>query len=194
MKWWTVVTFSQLAWFSWTKTAISFYFKDYYIRNMFMKRKNICWRITLASTSLTRHPPPFNEEKNSPKFKDCQIFYVNRVFGVSKHWCSLISERKKVIFFDFLHMHSGKSKCLSYWFSVYTASLRMSSLNVSLWVRVLWINRLTDLNSTTTVNLVIRQHSGTFLLIDRFHIVNCPVQEHFTNMGISSLQVKVCKL
>ena len=50
---------------------------------MIWKRKNICRRITLAATSLTRHPPPFQEEKNSPKLKDCQIFHVIRVLGYS---------------------------------------------------------------------------------------------------------------
>ena len=39
--------------------------------------------LTLAATSLKRHPPPFQEEKNSPKLKDCQIFDVVRVLGYS---------------------------------------------------------------------------------------------------------------
>ena len=56
----------------------------YYKEGVYVK-KNICWWITLAATSLTRHPPPFKEDKNSPKLKDCQIFviFVIRVFGYS---------------------------------------------------------------------------------------------------------------
>ena len=62
-----------------------------------------CYKLNKTSTH-----PPFQEEKNSPKLKDCQIFYVIS-FGVLKHWCLLISKRKKVIFLIFLHMHSGNS-------------------------------------------------------------------------------------
>ena len=45
---------------------------------MFMKRKTY-----VDATSLTRHSTPFHEEKNSPKVKDCQIFYVIRVLEYS---------------------------------------------------------------------------------------------------------------
>ena len=31
--------------------------------------------------SLTTNPPPFQEEKNSSKLKDCQIFSVIKVLG-----------------------------------------------------------------------------------------------------------------
>ena len=31
-----------------------------------------------------RHPPPFNEEKNSSNLKDCQIFKVIKVLRYSK--------------------------------------------------------------------------------------------------------------
>ena len=48
-----------------------------------MKRKTYVDGFTLAATSLTRHPPPFQEEKNSPNLKDCQIFYVIRVLRYS---------------------------------------------------------------------------------------------------------------
>ena len=58
--------------------------------------KNICWQITLVATSLTRHPPPFHEEKNSPKLKDCEIFYVIRVLGYSK-----FQKEKKLYFLIF---------------------------------------------------------------------------------------------
>ena len=47
---------------------------------MIMQRKTY---VLLAATSLTRHPSPFHEEKNCPKLKDCQIFYVIRVLGYS---------------------------------------------------------------------------------------------------------------
>ena len=38
---------------------------------------------TLAATSLTTNPPLFQEEKNSPKRKDCQIFIVIKVLVYS---------------------------------------------------------------------------------------------------------------
>ena len=51
---------------------------------------------------LNKTSTPFHEEKNSPKLRDCQFFSCNQSFGVFKHWCSLISERKKSnIFFIF---------------------------------------------------------------------------------------------
>ena len=38
---------------------------------MIMKRKKYVDGLLQAATSLTRHPPPFHEEKNSPELKDC---------------------------------------------------------------------------------------------------------------------------
>ena len=67
------------------------------------------WTVTLAATSLTTHPAPFHEEKNSTKLKDCHIFKVIKVLGVFKHWCSFIPKRKKLIFFNISYLHSGKS-------------------------------------------------------------------------------------
>ena len=46
-----------------------------------------------AATSLRTNPPISQEEKNSPKRKDFQIFSVIKVWGT--HWCSLIENRKK---------------------------------------------------------------------------------------------------
>ena len=39
--------------------------------------------ITLAASSLRTNPPPFQEEKNSPKLKACQSFSVIKVLGYS---------------------------------------------------------------------------------------------------------------
>ena len=44
----------------------------------------------------TTNPPPFPEEKSSPKHKDCQIFNEMKVFAYI-YWCSISSNRKKVL-------------------------------------------------------------------------------------------------
>ena len=77
-----------------------FLFQRLLYKKYYYEKKKICWQITLAARSnkVTRHTPPFHKEKNSPKLKDCQIFYVSRVLKVFQHWCSLISKRKKLYF------------------------------------------------------------------------------------------------
>ena len=71
--------------------------------------KNICWQITLADTSWTKHPPPFHLEKNLTKLKEYLIFNVIRVLGYSTIGVHLFQKEKKVTFKKFLHLHSGKS-------------------------------------------------------------------------------------
>ena len=60
-------------------------------------------------SSCYKHPTPLQEEKNSPKTKDCQIVYVKKKsLGVFKHWCLLISKRKKYVFLFFTHAFRKK--------------------------------------------------------------------------------------
>ena len=95
----TGVTFCHLSCFSWTKTIISFLFERLLYKKSDYEKKNICWRITSAATSLTTNPPPFTKKKNSRKLNDCQIFNVIKVLGVQK--LVFINLKKKTIFFLF---------------------------------------------------------------------------------------------
>ena len=62
--------------------------------------KNICWRITLVATSLTKNSAP---SKNRKIHKTIRLlnFHCNLNFLVFKHWCSLISKRNKWYYFSF---------------------------------------------------------------------------------------------
>ena len=50
-----------------------------------------CYKLNMTST-------PFQEEKNSPKLKDCQIFYVIRVLGYKTTGVYQFQEDKKLSF------------------------------------------------------------------------------------------------
>ena len=58
-----------------------------------------CYKIDNKST-------PFQEEKNSPKLKDCEISQYFNFGGI--HTLVFIKCQKKLKFLYFLHMYSGK--------------------------------------------------------------------------------------
>ena len=45
---------------------------------------------------LNNNSTPFQEEKNSPKFKDCQIFSVIKVLGYSNFGVHKLRKEKKI--------------------------------------------------------------------------------------------------
>ena len=89
---------------------VNFLFERLLYKKSDYVKKNICWRITSAATSLTTNPPPFTKKKNSRKLNDCQIFNVIKVLGVQK--LVFINLKKKTLFFLFFTLAFRKKLVL----------------------------------------------------------------------------------
>ena len=62
-----------------------------------------------SSYKLNNKSTHFQEEKNSPKFRDCQIFIVIKVTKKGIQTLVFIYfKKKKMYFFNFSHLLSGK--------------------------------------------------------------------------------------
>ena len=81
----------------------------------------------LSSCKLNNISTLLPRREKFTKMKDCHIFNV--ILGVFKHRYPLLFKKiKKYFLKHILHLHSGKSKRLSYWLSVYTALLSISGV------------------------------------------------------------------
>ena len=61
-----------------------------------------CWY------KLDNKSTPFQEEKNSSKFKDCQVFSVIKVLGYSNIGVHLLQKEKNIFFQFFTHAFQKK--------------------------------------------------------------------------------------
>ena len=78
---WTAVTFCHLLRFSWTKTTRSFFISKIIIHEIRLCKEKHMLTNNFSCYKLNKTSTLFQEEKNSPKLKNCQIFYVIRVLG-----------------------------------------------------------------------------------------------------------------
>ena len=145
-KCWTGVTFGISRDFHGLIISSFFLFHRLLSKKWDIVKKNICWQITLAATSLKTNPPPFQEEIISPKLKDYKIVIaIIKSFGVFKN-CTLISKRKKFILIHFLP-HAFQKKLVLF---ILVTRLYSIITYVGCWSSLSWCSNLAQKHKILT--------------------------------------------